>query len=232
MTFALLDIFTSPHWDTRKLTIEEIEDSGSMNLIRTETVTDARTAAIVACSDGDSRLERRIRDELDRNNVYKSWRAAMPSRAPEAIAKYQKKYKHCDLSAANNDVLTHGDVLSMGQRLFHGGFWRAGQSPCVTTRLFSTSLSPYVAFQNALEGGKAHAAGRLDLMVLRVVTPKAKAYVFRPRGSKLGHEYEVLLSSGLCFTLQSDICVRSDFSAGSTSGSKEIPVHVLEIDVS
>ncbi len=156
----------------------------------------------------------------------------MPSRTPAEISCYQKDYQKCDLSAVSSAIDQSGSLLSREQYLFHGGLWPGGKS-FITSRPLSTSLCPQVALRNAEHKGKAYDAGRLDLLVLRVVDPATKAFVFKRKGTNLGHECEVLLASNACLTLTNQTQIRDDYMAAKFDCPiKKIPVYVLDVDVS
>ncbi|NEI66537.1 hypothetical protein [Rhizobium leguminosarum] len=178
--------------------MQEITGSEQRHRIETDPILirNALDAAnYVARYEDHNWLNNRITDALRKTSEYKKWHSAMPSRTPSAIAAYQKNYAKSDLAAVNSEINLHGSPLPLGQQLFHGGLW-SGMSGAITSRPLSTSLSPTVAFSNALHSAKAYEAGRLDLIVLRT-TVSTNAFVFKSRGTKLGHEIEVLLAAGI-----------------------------------
>ncbi|MER9336771.1 hypothetical protein NKJ06_22695 [Mesorhizobium sp. M0293] len=180
----------------------------------------------------DNGLGNHIQAALGKSAEYKVWQRAMPSKTPKAIARYQKDYETSDLSAVSNEINAYGATLSVGQCLFHGGLWRSGDSQIIT-RPLSTSLCPQVAMRNVEWTAKAYDAGRIDLLVLRIASPTHKVFVFKRRGTSLGHESEVLIASGARLTLTGETLVRSDYSVGKyNSPNKDIPVYVLKVDVS
>lgn len=103
----------------------------------------------------------------------------------------------------------------------------------MTAQPLSTSLCPVAAFENARHKGKAYDADRLDLIVLRVTDPKTKVFVFKHKGTKQGHECEVLLAPGAFLKFHCERKIRSDFPATNIDQPyKEIPVYLVEVEVS
>lgn len=239
MTLPLVDPFYLPYeaWQTRHATLEEMLAAGKPIIYVNETlkarVSTAHEAAIYMADEGaDNGLGNFIQDALDNSPEYKSWRKAMPSATPAELSRYQKSYPKCDFDQVSKEIDAVGGVLSEGQCLFHGGLWNGCDSH-VTDRPFSTSLCPQVALRNADHKGKAYDAGRIDLLVLRAMNPITKAFVFKRKGTNLGHESEVLLAAGAELVLRSETLIHEDYLAGKWGyPEKRIPVYVLEIDVS
>lgn len=156
----------------------------------------------------------------------------MPNKTPLEISCYQKNFSKSDLAAVSEEVDKNGHLLSTGQCLFHGGHWPGG-TRLTTTRPLSTSLCPQVALRNAEFNAKAYDSGRLDLFVLSATNPKTRAFAFKRKGTKLGHESEVLLATGAHLTLNSEALIRSDYRVGKPGcRSKDISVYVLDIGLS
>ncbi|WP_417490352.1 hypothetical protein [Maricaulis sp.] len=238
MILPLVDPFTPPYeeWATRPATLEEMIANKSPFDIKTglkHCIDNAQAAAeYVVNAPSDNGLSNHIQDVLDNSRSYKAWQDEMPKSTPMAISCYQKEYYNCDYSLVSDEICEHGRYIEVGQYLFHGGCWKAF-SDGVTTRPLSTSLCPQVALMNALYGAKAYDAGQLDLIVLRVAEPTTKAFVFKRKGTKNGHEIEVLLAPGACLTLKSKKLVRKDFSATKCDQpDKSIPAYVINVDVS
>ncbi len=242
MNLPLLDTFRPPYeaWETRPPTAEEKITNrcpGDIRVALIARISSARTAAdYVAKGVNDSGLSNHIKAALSRSHEYKAWQRAMPSKTPAAISCYQKNYKNSDFAEVANAIDKQGRCLSLGQCLFHGGRWWGDSSlgsTLETTRPLSTSLCPQTGFMNAMHKAKAYDSGRLDLLVLRVTRPTIKAFVFKLKGTKLGHESEVLLASGICLTLKADTLIRSDYPACIDENSRKmIPIHVLEVEIS
>ncbi|MCY1286774.1 hypothetical protein D9M70_357510 [compost metagenome] len=156
----------------------------------------------------------------------------MPSTTPAEISRYQKSYQNSDFAAVSKEIDENGSPLSPGQSLFHGGLW-TGSDSVVTSRPLSTSLCPQVAMRNAEHQGKAHDAGRIDLLLLKVVSPNTNTFVFRRKGTNLGHESEVLFAAGAQLVVKSRNLVRQDHPVGKAGfPNKLVPVYVLEVEVS
>jgi hypothetical protein len=234
----LVDTFKPPYevWETRRATFKEMIANRSLDRIKiamTASIADAHASAChLAEVATDNGLSNHIQTALSRSPAYKAWRRAMPSKTPAEIVRYQKDYQKCDLSAVSEEIDQYGSPLSAGQFLFHGGIWSGG-SGLITRRPLSTSLCPQVALRNAEYKAKAYDAGRIDLIVLRVVNPTTRAFVFKRKGTRLGHESEVLLTSGANLTLKSEKLIRSNYPAAKLDQlNKEIPIYVLEVEVS
>ncbi len=236
----LVDTFVPAYevWETRPATLDEMIANGGPGDVKVsiiESVSDAPAAAShIARSAQDNALSNHIQTALSKSHDYSAWLRAMPSKTPPEISRYQKKYGKCDLSAVSNEIEQIGSFLSDGQFLFHGGLWPPhGPRRFVTTRPLSTSLCPQVALRNAEFRAKAYDAGRIDLLVLRAVDLRTKAYVFKRKGTKLGHESEVLLASGACLTLKAETLIRADYPAAKCDHpNKDIPIYVLEVEFS
>ena len=236
MNLPLIDPFEPPFevWQTRSPTDEEVLAAGSIAPIHVQlfaTVEDALSAAnYVAKGVLDGGFESHISDVLQASGDLKQWRKAMPSRTPKPLSVFQRQYGRHDIQAVCQELQLHGQTLSPGQCLFHGGLWW-GNGP--TSAPLSTSFSPQVAFKNAEWKGKAYDAGRIDLMVLRISSPNVKAFAFKHRGTRNGHEKEVLLRPGLTLTCTSSVLTRQDCPATKPGhADKQVDVYVMEIDVS
>lgn len=238
VNLPLVDAFTPSYevWETRLATSEEMIANRSPEPIKVrllESICNAHTAAVYMAKIAvDNGLGNHIQTALSKSHSYKSWHSVMPSKTPSEIARYQKDYQKSDFSAVSKEIDQNGSLLSHGQCLFHGGLWRGGSS-LATTRPLSTSLCPQVALRNAEYKAKAYDADRLDLFVLRIANPTTKAFVFKRKGTSLGHESEVLLASGAHLTLKTETLVRSNYPAARYQHpDKEIPIYVLEVELS
>ncbi|RQY31833.1 hypothetical protein DF113_32550 [Burkholderia stagnalis] len=183
----------------------------------------------------DTGLANFINDALSESAAHKAWRDAMPPRTPAAIAKYQKEFPHYDAAAVDAEIAACNVSMPVDQFLFHGGLWMGGANGDFTTTLpLSTTLCPQVALTEALFNGKAHNAGAIHLMVLRVASLSPKAFVFRRNGTNLGHENEVLFASGVHLVERSRSLVCNNYPATSgqvNAPTNLIPVYVFEIDL-
>ena len=238
VNLPLVDALTTPYevWETRPATPEEMIANRSLEPTKVrllERICNAHTAAeYMAKIVVDNGLGNHIQAALSKSDAYKSWQSVMPSKTTPEIARYQKDYQKSDFSAVSKEIDQNGSLLSHGQCLFHGGLWQGG-SNLVTARPLSTSLCPQVALRNAEYKAKAYDADRLDLFVLRVTNPTTKAFVFKRKGTKLGHESEVLLASGAHLKLKAETLVRSDYAATKCDHpDKEIPIYVLDVELS
>lgn len=219
---------------TRSPTAEEMLANKSIDPINVgliAKINDPVSAArYVANGAPDSGLDNHISNMLQASAGLKQWRQAMPSRTPKPLSVFQRQYGRHDIQAVCQELQLHGRNLSPGQCLFHGGLWWGDGA---TSKPLSTSFSPQVAFKNAEWKGKAYDAGRIDLMVLKVVSPNVKAFAFKHKGTSNGHEKEVLLRPGLTLACRSSVLVRQDCLATKPGhAAKQVDVHVLEIDMS
>ena len=249
MTLPLINIFPYPYevWSMRKATKNEMMKFYNENGYFTTEVKDKLTKVIdtpleaakhIIEVGADNGLENFIDKVLNTSQDFKVMRDSMPQRTPKEIFDYQKKYPHCNCVEVDQAINTHGDILAEGQYLFHGGLWpKASERQFITTRPFSTSFSPQVALRNAEWGGKAYDANEINLFVLKAVSPRTKVFVIRIRGTNMGHEKEILFSSGAQLTLQKKILVKKNYKVckvinGVNTIEKEVPAYVLEVDIS
>lgn len=247
-SLPLINLFTKPYevWSQRDATREEMMEaikwSGKAPASRVadqflQTIATPLQAAKYMANEGaDQALGNHIDRELANSAEYALWRRAMPSATPGGISNYQKNYPHYDVKQVNNDINTIGVTLPFGQQLFHGGLWPGGNS-FTTNRPLSTTFCPQVAMRELEYKGKAYDAGRMDLFVLRVASPMTNVFVFRNKGTNLGHEKEVLFAAGANLTLQNCMLIRQDYKVYKVSRDarlvcKEVPVYVLEVDIS
>lgn len=180
----------------------------------------------------DNGLSNYICNVLDMSVDYKAWIRAMPASKPKAIATYQSNFNKRSDADVNGDILSYGQALEIGQVLFHGGHWTGGKGTLLTDRPLSATFDPVVAYMNALWNAKAYDAGRLDLIVLKMTTATTKAFVFNGRGN-LSHEREVLLPANTTLTFVSETRLRTDLNVTKVGfAKKEIPVYVIEVEVS
>nr|ACL80791.1 unknown [Vibrio tasmaniensis] len=199
------------------------------------TVSDAFTAAQYAVIYyGDNGFDNHIDGALNSCSHYSTWKGAMPSSTPLALSSYQKKYPNFDSVAVDTQINNLNIKPGHGQYLFHGGLWTHGTNKkIVTTRQLSTSLCPNIALNNALHLGKAHDAGQIDLMVMKVDNPTTNAFVFKNKGTNLGHEKEVLFSSGATLYEVGRQLITSNFVVGKAGHSnKNVCVYLVEMRLS
>lgn len=241
----IVNVFKTPYevWTTRAPTMDEVKQAGrmlhSVNDKLLYTLNNHLDAAKHMLIKGaDNALAHFIEDYLNESADLKKLRSAMPSKTPASISTYQQQYPQCNLLQVNNDIGIHGIKLDEENVLFHGGFWPpAWGTSYKTDKPLSTTFCPQVALRNAEHNGKAYDAGEIHLLVLKVVNPKTKAFIFRQNGTNLGHEKEVLFSSGAILTLRSKTLIKNDYRVAKSNGTsdsliKEVPAYVVEIYIS
>ena len=253
MSLPLVDIFSTPYevWSRREATKDEMlkifkEKGYFRSVVRDKLIevidTPLKAAKYIAKVGVDNELERFIDEMLDRSKAYKLMRQKMPSKTPKVLADYQKRYRKCDFREVDQAINSYGDLLAEGQYLFHGGLWPDHPDHMkiefTTTRPLSTTFSPQVALLNAEFRGKAYDANRIDLFVLYVKNPKTKVFVFRRKGTMLGHEKEVLFASGATLVLKNRHLIRNDYTVTKVINGihevkkSEVPIYVLEVEIS
>lgn len=201
--------------------------------------TPLKAAKHMAQVGADNALQNHINDVLDKSVELKNWQNAMPSCTPKSLSDYQKNYPNYDLESLEDDIQKYGVLAPDEQYLFHGGKWAdESKNIIILDKPFSTSFCPQIAFRNAEHKGKAFDCGSIDLFVLKVKNPKTKAFLFKRKGTRFGHENEVLFNTGLILKLVSKEIVRIDYPAYKAKGSgidvyrKLIPVNILEVEIS
>ena len=244
MNLPLVNTFKIPYeaWTTKTPSIDEIRKNGSLNLhVKDKLVATVcnplEAAEYIIEKSIDNGLSNFINSALDNDICFKTWRRSMPSKTPKVLSDYQQKYNEyafCNVDSAINE---HGAFLSEGQILFHGGvFPRVNGDVFTTNRPLSTTLCPQVAICNAIHRGKAYDNGRIDLFVLRVCNPKTKVFVFRRKGTSMGHENEILFASGAKLRLCSPKLICNNYKVhkaglGGRTLKKDIPAYVMGIDI-
>ena len=132
-----------------------------------------------------------VEDKL-KESVLKQWLAIMGSRTPQLLRAYQEENKNINTSLIDNEINKIDALLSPGQKLYRGGDIVSGKQP----QVLSTTFCPAVAINEDLYNGKAQKRGKLLIDVLEVLDPKTCVYVYKQKGTKMGHEKEVLFASG------------------------------------
>ena len=118
---------------------------------------------------GDNRIDCFIDDILEKSEEYKIMKKVMPSKTPKALQNYQKFYSNYNKEEVDKEIRKINAFLADGQYIFHGGKWfNDEKDELVTTRPFSTTLSPQIAVNEALHKGKAYDNNGIDLFVLEV----------------------------------------------------------------
>lgn len=243
----MINIFETAYrvWGTRELTPQEMrEHYHKTGQFQTEVegdllreITNHYEAAeyILECV-ADNRMEGYIDDYLDSSQDYKALRSAMPSKTPKSISDYQQLYPNYNSDKVIADINEFGCTLPEGTQLFHGGFWPEEKGEVFTLdKPLSTSLCPQVALRNAIWKGKSYDNSSVHLFVLNVVEPKTHVFCLRKNGTKLGHEKEVLFSSGAILKLRKKTLIRPDYCALKIDQGREVkkpvPAYVLEFDI-
>jgi len=196
-----------------------------------------KAAKYIAQFGADNRVEIFIDDFLARNKDYKTMKQMMPSKTTKALFDYQKNYPYYDNIQLNNDINLINTVLAEGQFLFHGGKWFDDTKTKMNTiKPFSTTFSPLVALNEILHKGKAYDANGIDLFVMKVKNPKTSVFVYKNKGTRLGHEKEVLFSSGAILELKSVQIIKTNFKVSkalkdSRIIEKDVVIRILEVDI-
>jgi hypothetical protein len=243
MALPAIDIFERPYeaWQYRTASVEEMLSNtpiGASPCLHVKDkllaiITNSLEAAIYMAKVGaDNALGQYINNALDNNLAHRLWRNTMPSRIPNELSEYQRRYSECDLKAVDEKINQYGILLPNGQVLFHGGTWSNGNL-ITTDRPLSTTFCPQVALRNAEHNGKAYGTGKIDLFVLKFCNCKSKAYVYKRHGSDQGHENEVLIASGAKLTLHSETLISENYTLYKHGYPQKIcQISVLDIYVS
>ena len=247
-TLPIVNPFLTPYevWSYRNPTSEEMQVFYEQNgyfpsLIKEQLIetidTPLKAALYISKVGADNGIDIHINSFLDKSSEYKLMRKLMPYRTPHELSNYQKKYPNYDQVALDNEIQAISAVLSVNQSLFHGGSWFNDKLSLIQTqRPLSTTFSPQVALRNAEHKGKAYDAGRIDLFVLKVKNPITPVFVFRNKGTNLGHENEILFMSGAKLYLKNRILVKDNYPVSKVMNGiniikKEVPIYVLEIEI-
>lgn len=122
-------------------------------------------------------------------------RKLFSARTPDALVVRRNKYPQRDDNAVDAAIKGEGGVLSQGQVLYHGGSLPDGDNQI--SRPLSTSLSPTVAYNDAIRHLDLYTDKKIRLYVLKAVDDSVPAYLYESKRSGLGHELEVLIGSGV-----------------------------------
>lgn len=155
-------------------------------------------AYVLAFAGANADIAWHIENELENGGEYANWRANMPSVTPQILLDYQQLYplSPAKMDQANNEINNHGMMIPNGQILFHGGQWMGKNAVTHLRAPFATTFCPQVAMREAEHSGKAYNEGYIDLMVITVVDPRVKAFVFDMDDPEKGNELEVLFAAG------------------------------------
>lgn len=221
----------------RSATEEEIQDkikNGTFNCITDmhikETIGEISNSKELATKilKDNINVENEINEILDENKNYKN---AKSSKTPKSILKYQKTNDNKDTEKINEDIHEYGIKLSKGQELFHGGLPGKEVGEIIkSTSVFSISLNPYVARQNALHNGKAFNDEELNINCIKVEDEITKAFFFNNRTNH-GHEREVLIEKDIEMEVISKTKVGEMEVTNGKFEIKTIPVYVSELKI-
>ncbi|MDR2870400.1 MAG: hypothetical protein LBV04_08125 [Deferribacteraceae bacterium] len=192
------------------------------------------------------KLKNHINHVLDKSIEYKCWQNAMPTCIPTILSKYQRDYgkyikSHTNFLDADKEINKNGIILPQGQILFRGSAWCCESAKIITQKPISTTLCPHIAIMEAKGCMGYHDSyydkGYIDICVIRIVDHQTKAFIFKPRRTKLGHEKEVLLGSGVTLEIRSRNLVSENFTLSKsdpinigTTLSKQGCIYVTEVD--
>ncbi len=234
-------------WSYKQPTEEEMRIFYEKNDYYTPTIKDKlievidtplKAAHYISRIGADNGIDNHINDFLEKSLEYKTMRRSMPSKTPQELSNYQKKYPNFNQLTLDSEIKNIDAFLTENQCLFHGGSWFDDNFSIIKTqRPLSTTFSPQVALRNSEHKGKAYDSGRIDLFVLKVKEPKTPVFIFRNKGTRLGHENEVLLMSGANLHLKNRILIKKDYTVSKVENgvniiTKKVPIYVLEIELS
>ena len=161
----------------------------------------------------DHRLSSVFHEFLNNSKEYQDAKTLMPYlKDVPNIKDYRDKNLGFNSAIVDEEIRKCGVILTTGQVLYHGGIWpRCNHAPnsgdkFELTRIFSTTLCPQVAAVHACNH-KPHC-----IWIITVdASPKTPVFVFNNKGQNLGHEAEVLFSTGATVTCES-IKERNNFT--------------------
>ena len=172
-------------------------------------------------------VEHEIPEILDKNKNYKN---AKSSKTPKSILKYQKTNDN-NTEKINNDIHEHGVILPKGQELFHGGLTGKKVGDTIkSVEVFSTSLNPYVARQNALHNKKAFNDNELNINCIINKDENIKAFYFNNRTNH-GNEREVLIEKDIEMKVISKTKVGEIEVTNDEYESKIVPAYVTHLEI-
>ncbi|KLT72981.1 hypothetical protein PL75_05695 [Neisseria arctica] len=234
-------------WENRLATHDEIFEHFRLNRnsvlisnIRdqlTEEITSPLEAALyISNKKVDHDLENHIANFLEKSSEFKKWQNHMPSRTPKCFTDYQQSYPVSEeqleeVNACINRINFH---LPLGQVLFHGGKWLNQNDTMLLEKPLSTTFCPQVALRECTWRGKAYDSGEIGLWVITITSNNIPAFIYRIKGTKMGHEKEVLLPKGITLNIRNknDIGIEKarKMIDTITPDEKDVPVYVYEID--
>lgn len=155
-------------------------------------------AHVLAFAGANGDIAWHIENELKNGGEYAKWRGKMPLSTPQVLLNYQQLYpiSQTQMTLTNKEIIKHRIMIPHGQILFHGGQWKGMKAVTQLSAPFATTFCPQVAMREAEHSGKAYNEGYIDLMVITVVDPQVKAFVFDMEEPEKGNELEVLFEAG------------------------------------
>ncbi|HGU9828494.1 TPA: hypothetical protein ACNFOV_003167 [Enterobacter kobei] len=176
-----------------------------------------------------------IERNLENSAEFKNWLKKMPGKTPVALSNYQRLYSggNINLNIVNSEIITHGALLPHGQVLFHGGHWKNFSSNLKTTRPLATTFCPQVAMREAEHRAKSYDNDYIDLIMFRLDHPTTKAFIFKHKGTAMGHEKEVLFATGAKITIIKRTPMNNQYPAGKYGHpEKRIQSFLVEATIS
>ena len=206
MNINRIDLF-SPHnacniLDFRPLTPEEAAERPWNPVERIHGIKDKLVKSIInpieaveSTIDGEylKHIEEYVKDACASSLA--SWRKSMPSKTPRALVVRRNAYGRRDDESVRIEIENFGILPPSGQIVYHAGLLPQ-DNVIKLDRPLSTSLSPVVAWLDALRNLPKSAAALLAVYVLTVSNPTTKVFVYDHKASNLGHELEVLFNTG------------------------------------
>ncbi|WGE50790.1 hypothetical protein NYR68_11170 [Actinobacillus equuli subsp. haemolyticus] len=237
MILPLINVFQNVY-EVYELPPEPVFENGSLRYryqgIPKWRISDPYEAAMhMATVLVDNGLESHIDNYLSNSPIYKIWRRMMPNRTPKIFLQYQNSYSRFDdMHRLETELIRVNALLSVGQVLFHGGYWCYGKELILSEPL-STSFSPQIALRNGEHLYKAYDRGYLDLWVITTRSSVTPVFSFRiDSRNRMGREKEVLLNSEAKLTLKSITNVRTyNVAHYSTGIEKTIMVRIIYLDL-
>ncbi|MEG9672612.1 hypothetical protein V6X57_24565 [Serratia bockelmannii] len=213
--------------------ITEIPDSYPDHVPRSPITSLLDAAHVLAFAGANFDIAWHIENELKNGGEYENWRGKMPPVTPQILLDYQQLYplSQKQMAQANTEVINHGIMIPHGQILFHGGQWKRKNAVTQLKDPFATTFCPQVAMREAEHSGKAYKGGYIDLMVITVVNPQVKAFVFDMEEPEKGNELEVLFASGAKISVTNRIVIGRDYPVYGNP-QKEITTYLVEATLS
>jgi hypothetical protein len=212
---------------------KEGKEENACELIKTiRTSEDAAKHAIE--NYGDTTLQKHILDALNSNKEFKELRTEVPPRTPKELSNYQTGYDRLDnqiKDKADKKIIEIGTILPNGQELFHGGKLMDKKEELILSSPLSTTFNPVIADIEARHNGKAYDEEELTINIITNRNSKVKCFPFRHKGTKFGHEQEVLIASGVKLILKEKKKISETTVYKYENMKKVVPVYITKIDM-